>query len=86
MADEPDNLFLQYLGRFDQKLDRVVDEMLDVKVRLNAVEEGFAAVDRRLDRLEIPHLPHRDTAMGQYQDATAGRYRARLQGEKDLRQ
>jgi len=56
MADEPDNLFLQYLGRFDQKLDRVVDEMLDVKVRLNAVEEGFAAVDRRLDRLEIPHL------------------------------
>ena len=35
MADEPDNLFLQYLGRFDQKLDRVVDEMLDVKVRLN---------------------------------------------------
>jgi len=22
MADEPDNIFLQYLGRFDQKLDR----------------------------------------------------------------
>jgi hypothetical protein len=86
MADEPDNLFLQYLGRFDQKLDRVVDEMLDVKVRLTAVEAGFAAVNRRLDRLEIPDLAHRDTAMGQHRDATAGRYRARLQGEKDLRQ
>jgi hypothetical protein len=53
MADEPDNLFLRYLGRFDQKLDRVVDEMLDAKVRLTAVEEGFAGVNRRLDRLEI---------------------------------
>jgi hypothetical protein len=66
MADEPDNLFLQYLGRFDQKLDRVVDETLDVKVRLTAVEAGFAAVNRRLDHLEIPDLAHRDTAMGQY--------------------
>jgi hypothetical protein len=86
MADQPDNLFLQHLGRFDQKLNRVVDEMLDVEVRLTAVEEGFAAVNRRPDRLEIPDLPHRDTAMGQYRVTTAGRYRARLQGEKDLRQ
>jgi archaellum component FlaC len=53
MADEPDNLILQYLRRFDQKLDRVVDEMLDVKVRLTAVEEGLAGIDPRLDRLEI---------------------------------
>jgi len=40
MATEPDNIVLQYLRRFDEKLDRVVDEMLDVKVRLTAVEEG----------------------------------------------
>jgi archaellum component FlaC len=53
MADEPDNLVLQYLRRFDEKLDRVVDEMLDVKVRLTAVEEGLAGVNRRLDRLEV---------------------------------
>jgi hypothetical protein len=53
MADEPDNLILQYLRRFDQKLDRVVDEMLDVKVRLTAVEEGLVGINRRLDRLEI---------------------------------
>ena len=83
MADEPDNLFLQYLGRFDQKLDRVADEMLDVEVRLTAVEQEFAAADRRLNRLEIPDLPHRDTAMGQHRDATAGRCRVRRQGEKD---
>ena len=53
MADQPDNIVLQYLCRFDEKLDRVVDEMQDVKVRLTAVEEGLAGVNRRLDRLEI---------------------------------
>jgi archaellum component FlaC len=53
MADEPDSILLQYMRRFDEKLDRVVDEMLDVKVRLTAVEEGLAGVNRRLDRLEL---------------------------------
>jgi archaellum component FlaC len=53
MADEPESTLLQYMRRFDAKLDRVVDEMLDVKVRLTAVEEGLAGVNRRLDRLEI---------------------------------
>ncbi|MBH5397960.1 hypothetical protein HZZ13_09180 [Bradyrhizobium sp. CNPSo 4010] len=52
MTDQPDNIVLQYLRRFDEKLDRVVDEMLDVKVRLTSVEEGLAGVNRRLDRLE----------------------------------
>jgi hypothetical protein len=51
MATEPDNI--QYLRRFDAKLDRVVDEMLDVKVGLTAVEEGLAGVNRRLDRIEV---------------------------------
>jgi hypothetical protein len=53
MVDDPDNIILQYLRRFDAKLDRVVDEMLDVKVRLTAVEQGLAGVNRRLDRLEV---------------------------------
>ncbi len=53
MADDPDNIVLVYLRRLDEKVDRIVDEMLDVKVRLTAVEEGLAGVNRRLDRLEI---------------------------------
>ncbi len=53
MAVEPENIVLQCLPRFDEKLDRVIDEMLDVKVRLTAVEEGVAGVNRRLDRLEV---------------------------------
>jgi archaellum component FlaC len=53
MVEGADNIVLQYLRRFDTKLDRVVDEMLDVKVRLTAVEEGLAGVNRRLDRIEV---------------------------------
>jgi len=54
MTDQPDNILLQYMRRFDEKLDRVIDEMLDVKVRLRtAVEEGLAGINRRLDRLEL---------------------------------
>ena len=53
MAVKPDNILLQYTRRFDEKLHRVVDEMLDFKIRLTAVEEGLAGVNRRLDRLEF---------------------------------
>ena len=53
MATEPENAVLQYLRRSDEKLDRVIDEMLDVKAPLTAVEEGVAGVNRRLDRLEV---------------------------------
>ena len=52
MADEPDNIVLTYLRRIDQKLDRVIDDVADLKVRVTAVEEGIAGVNRRLDRLE----------------------------------
>ncbi len=52
MVDEPDNLVLQMLRRIDAKLDRVIDDVHDLKVRMSAVEEGLAGVHRRLDRLE----------------------------------
>ena len=52
MTDEPDNLVLQLLRRMDQKLDRMVDDMHDLKVRVTSVEEVMATNNRRLDRLE----------------------------------
>ena len=52
MTDEPDNLILLYLRRIDGKVDRLADDMHDVKVRLTAVEEGLAGVQRHIDRLE----------------------------------
>ena len=52
MAEEPDNLVLQLLRRMDVKLDRVLEDVADLKVRMTHVEEGLAGVNRRLDRLE----------------------------------
>ncbi|MEX2036775.1 MAG: hypothetical protein WEA28_16465 [Xanthobacteraceae bacterium] len=52
MADEPDNLVLVYLRRIDEKLDRLSDDVRDLKVRMTALEESVVGVQRRMDRLE----------------------------------
>ena len=59
MAEEPDNLILAMLrktdermARMDEKLDRVLDDVQNLKVRMTHVEEGLAGVNRRLDRLD----------------------------------
>jgi predicted nuclease with TOPRIM domain len=52
MADEPDNLVLTMLRRIDAKVDRLVEDVKDLKVRMTHVEEGLAGVNRRLDRLD----------------------------------
>jgi archaellum component FlaC len=60
VADEPDNLVLVLLQRMndrlvrmDEKIDRLVDDVRDPKVRMSNVEEGLGGVNRRLDRLEV---------------------------------
>lgn len=50
MADEPDNLV--YLRRLDGKMDRLLDDMRDVKVRMTAAEEAIVGLNRRMDRVE----------------------------------
>ena len=52
MADEPENLILRY-RRIDDKLDRVVDDVRELKIRMTAVEENLASLNRRFDRLEV---------------------------------
>jgi len=52
VADEPENLTLRYLRSIDSKLDRVIEDVQDLKVCTTAVEEGMAGVHRRLDRVE----------------------------------
>ena len=52
MAGQPDNLVLEMLRRVDGKLDRVIDDLGDLKIRTTHVEEGLAGVNRRLDRIE----------------------------------
>ena len=59
MAKEPDNLVLEMLRRLDQKVDRVVEDLQDLKLRVTGVEERLAGVEmsvagvqRRIDRIE----------------------------------
>ena len=49
---EPESLVLVYLRRIDEKVDRLIDDVHDLKVRVTNVEEGLAGINRRLDRLE----------------------------------
>ena len=42
---EPDNIVLVYLRRIDEKVDRVIDDVRDLKVRMTEVEERLARVE-----------------------------------------
>jgi hypothetical protein len=69
MAEEPDNLVLHYLRRLDAKVDRMAEDLHDIKVRLTThVEEGLAGINRRLDRLElrVDHIEKRLEIVGPY--------------------
>ena len=50
MTTEPDNVVLLLLRRLDAKVDRVIDDLRDIKTRMTAVEEAVSGVNRRLDR------------------------------------
>ena len=52
MASEVENMTLVYLRRLDQKIDRLIDDVSDLKIRVTSVEEGLAGIHRRLDRFE----------------------------------
>jgi archaellum component FlaC len=47
--------------RIDEKLDRLADDVRDIKVRVTGVEENLAGVHRRLDRIEmrVEHIEKR---------------------------
>lgn len=52
MSDEPDNIVLVMLRRIDAKLDRVGEDVHNLKVRMTSVEEGMAVMNRPVDRIE----------------------------------
>ena len=69
MADDPTNMIFDYLRRIDAKLDRVIEEVGDLKVRVTSLEERFAQVELsiagvncRIDRIESATGPYRDSA------------------------
>lgn len=50
---EPDNVVLVYRRRIDAKVDRVSDDVRDIKFRVTNLEEGQAGIQRRLDRVDV---------------------------------
>lgn len=53
MSDAPDSLVLRFMRQVDAKLDRVIDDLADLKVRVTNVEENLVALNRRLDRMDL---------------------------------
>ncbi len=53
MADAPENLIFEYLRRLDSKLDRVIEDIGDLKIRMTAVEERLARTDVAIANLEL---------------------------------
>ena len=52
MAEEPENVVLILLRRLDEKLDRLADDIRDLKLRMTLVENGLATLNGRVDRIE----------------------------------
>jgi hypothetical protein len=47
MSDEgPDNLVLRYLRNMDGKLDRIGEDVRELKLRMSAVEDGLVGMRR----------------------------------------
>jgi archaellum component FlaC len=53
MSDRPDSLVLRFIRQVDAKLDRVIDDLGDIKVRVTNVEENLATLNRRVDRMDL---------------------------------
>ena len=51
-AEAPDKSVPGYLHEINRKMDRLLDDVHDIKMRMTSVEEGLARVNRRLDRLD----------------------------------
>ena len=52
VKDDLENFVALYLRRLDGKIDRVLDDIRDLKVRMTAVEGALTGVNRRMDQIE----------------------------------
>ena len=52
MSYDAANLILADMRRFDRKIDRVSEDLRDLKGFVTGVEEHLAGVNRRIDRME----------------------------------
>lgn len=52
MVEEPENLVLTYLRRLDERAARLGEDMREVKNRLGILEQQYASLSTRIDRIE----------------------------------
>lgn len=52
MVEEPENLTLVFLRRIDEKIDRLSDDVREIKNRVGMIEAQYASLSNRLDRLD----------------------------------
>ena len=52
MAEDVDNIILAFFRRFDEKLDRLVADVQDLKQRMTLVAFQLAGQSVRIDRIE----------------------------------
>ena len=53
MTNETDNLVLEHLRAIRETMDRMSDDVRDLKVRVTGVETGVATLNNRMDRMEV---------------------------------
>ncbi len=53
MGDGSGSLVLRFMRQVDAKLDRVIEDLANLKVRVTNVEENLVAASRRMDRLDL---------------------------------
>jgi len=53
LSDGPDSLVLRFMRQVGAKLNRVTDDLADIKVGLTNVEENLVALNRRADRMDL---------------------------------
>lgn len=58
--DDTNDPVTWFLLRLDGKIDRMLDDIRELKLRMTAVEAAFVGVNRRIDRLEerLEHKEH----------------------------
>ncbi|KAB2918482.1 MAG: hypothetical protein F9K29_07905 [Hyphomicrobiaceae bacterium] len=53
MADTPDNLMLHYLRRLDEKVDRLAEDVREIRTTQAAMLQLLASHDTHMPRIEM---------------------------------
>lgn len=52
MVEESESLTPTYLRRIDEKIDRLADDVRELKTRMGLVEAQYASLSSRIDRMD----------------------------------